>query len=90
MLSSGDDVVKADIAQFCALLSKKHRDASEEKTLQELRQRLDADLGKRETELEQTVAVAVAKTLDSMASAKKFGTEALSYEIKRQLRELLE
>jgi energy-coupling factor transporter ATP-binding protein EcfA2 len=88
--TSGDRETREQIEKYSALLSKKDRDATEEKQLKDLRAELDKKLGSEETELERVVGKAVFKVLSKTpSSSRNFTQESLKYETRRQLKELL-
>ncbi len=90
LATSGDRETREQIEKYSALLSKKGRDATEEKQLQDLRSVLDQKLGSAESEFEQRVREAVRQVLMSKPETKSEEPQAVDYEIRRQLKKLLE
>ena len=87
--TAGDDQTKEEIERFGALCSKTARSSQEEEELLRLRAVLDLKLGSGESELERHVEAAVRQVLDNSARTVHFPEQAIAYELRRQLRELL-
>jgi len=88
--TSGDRETREQIEKYSALLGKRDRDATEDKRLQDLRSVLDQKLGSAESEFEQRVREAVSQVLMSKPGSQGEKPQAVDYEIRRQLKELLE
>lgn len=87
--TSGDDMTKEEIERFSQLSQKLDRSGPEEDELQAIRQSLDQKLGSGESALERHVAAAVRKVLEGSRVADQLPKDALDYELRRQLAELL-
>ena len=90
--------VAADIAQYSALKAKARGKGKltekESHKLDQLKHRLEEELGSAETDLQRKVETAVSKTLHDMAQdwleKAKPDSHTVELEIRRQLRELLD
>ena len=89
LTTSGDDITKDQIEKYIRLLGKK-RTNKEEQELRVLRRTLDRRLGTGETELERQVANAVRSVLKKRPDASRFQDKPLNYEIRRQLKKLMQ
>lgn len=89
LTTSGDDITKDQIEKYIRILGKK-RTNKEEQELRVLRRTLDRRLGTGETELERQVANAVRSVLKKRPDASRFLDKPLNYEIRRQLRKLMQ
>lgn len=87
--TSGDNETKAEIQKYSYLAGKK-RNSDEEAEYKKLFAILENKLGSQETELEQVVSDAISETLRKNPKANKYNNESLAFEIKRQLKDLLE
>ena len=87
--TSGDNKTKAEIQRYSHLAAKK-RTPDEETEYKKLFSVLENKLGSKETELEQVVSEAVSKTLTQDSGVNKSDSSSLTFEIKRQLKKLLE
>jgi hypothetical protein len=90
LATSGDRETREQIEKYSALLSKECRDTTEEEQLQNLRSVLDHKLGSAESEFEQRIREAVSQVLMSKPGISVEKAQAMDYEIRRQLKELLE
>lgn len=88
--TSGDRETREQIEEYSSLLSKECKDTTEEKQLQKLRSVLDRKLGSAESEFEQRVREAVRQVLISKSGSQGEKPQVVDYEIRRQLKELLE
>jgi hypothetical protein len=88
--TSGDDATKEQIERLAALSCKSVRTAPEERELENLRLALDEKLGSGESILERRVAAAVREVLERPPGTSEFPTEALTFELRRQLSQLLD
>lgn len=86
--TASDSGIKRQIARYTCLADS-DRTGAEEEEFVALREQLDETLGSGETELEQHVAVAVRQVLESRPATAQYRPEAIDYEVRRQLRELL-
>lgn len=89
LYTSGDNKTQADIQKYSYLAGKK-RNSDEEAEYQNLLAILESTLGTQETDLEQVVSDAISETLRKNPEAIKYDKKSLSFEIKRQLNDLLE
>lgn len=90
LATSGDRETREQIEKYSELLSKEHRDTTEKKQLQNLRTVLDQKLGSAESEFEQRIREAVRQVLISKSGSQDEKPQVADYEIRRQLKELLE
>lgn len=86
--TASDSGIKRQIARYTHLADK-DRTGAEEEEFAALQDQLDETLGSGETELEQHVAAAVRQVLESRPAKAQYRPEAIDYEVRRQLRELL-
>lgn len=89
LLTTSDDETREKIDRYSKLSSIK-RTPDENRELQTLGEKLDKELGTRETVLEQKVLEAVMEVLAKPPKVSKFQSKALEYEAKRQLRKIFE
>ena len=90
--TSRSDDTQQRIGRYSQLLSKKTRTEVEEKELEQLKSKLEEELGSGETHLQELVGNAVSAALDKLvvdiAKDERPPEEAVNFEIKRQLNEL--
>ncbi|MCH8149932.1 MAG: AAA family ATPase, partial [Planctomycetes bacterium] len=86
--TSGDDETKDQIERLAALSCMTARSAQKERELQDLLLALDKKLGSGESELERHIADAVREVLEKNPKTSEFPTEALTFELRRQLSQL--
>jgi predicted ATP-binding protein involved in virulence len=86
-----DDTIEF-LERFSVLLAKKARSKEENQEVESLRSRLNEEFGSAETKLQQLVKKAVDKALDKLTTealqVKELPSEAIDFEVKRQLRKL--
>lgn len=87
--TSWDNEMKRAVEEYSRLASK-DRSAGENEEFRRLRSLLDGRLGSGESELENTVMKALDQVLFQRPEELGFTREAMGYEARRQLRELLE
>lgn len=92
--TSRSDDTQQEIEMYSQLLAKTSRTKSDEAKLKNLQVELNKKLGTAETKLQRLVEEAVHKALDDLvpqaSKEKKPPQEAVNFEVKRQLRELLD
>ncbi len=87
--TSSDNIIKYNIEKLSNLLSKKHKCPEDENEILMLRDYLNKKLGAGETALEILVAKAVDDVIKNEVRKISFDKQAINFEIKRQLQDLL-
>ncbi|MFH0897533.1 MAG: AAA family ATPase, partial [Candidatus Bathyarchaeota archaeon] len=88
--TSTDDNIRKEIEKYARLSAKKRQSESDIKELKRLRKILDDTLGSKETELQTVVSNAMRGVLQKMPITKLFDKQSINYEIKLQLKRLLD
>lgn len=89
MLTTSDNAVREDIERYSKLVMNKELSRAELNELEEIKKRLDAELGSAESDLEQIVSESVKEALSRTPDASRFPKQVLDYELKRQIKKLL-
>ncbi len=88
--TSSDNKTKEEIGRYYTLISKENRTENDKEEIIRLRNILTLKLGTEETELEQVVRKGIVHYLEQNPVISKLEPHIVNFEIKRQLKELLE